>query len=65
MYITPCVSVCQVDAFTGVCIGCGRTQKQINHWNDYTDDQRMEVMKSLGYGKRMSKEERLRRYDRG
>lgn len=65
MYLTPCISICQVDAFTGVCIGCGRTQKQINLWNDYTDDQRMEVMKSLGYGKRMSREERMRRYDRG
>jgi predicted Fe-S protein YdhL (DUF1289 family) len=65
MYITPCLSICRVDPFTGVCIGCGRTRKEIDTWSDMTESDRMIVMKRLGYGRRTSREERMRRYDKG
>jgi predicted Fe-S protein YdhL (DUF1289 family) len=65
MYITPCLSICRVDHFTGVCIGGGSTRKEIDTWSDMTESDRMIVMKRLGYGRRTSREERMRRYDKG
>jgi len=52
MYITPCISVCKIDETTRVCKGCGRSIEQIKDWMKYTDDERYEIMKQLGYGKR-------------
>ena len=52
MYITPCVQLCAVDKDTNKCKGCGRTLDEIRNWSRYSDDERMEVMKRLGYGKR-------------
>ena len=52
MYLTPCIGVCRLDPNTYICEGCGRTAEQIAEWIKYSDEQRMEVMKSLGYGKR-------------
>lgn len=63
--ITPCAAVCKIDPVTSVCKGCGRTYEEIQDWNRFTDEQRMEIMIGLGYGKRMGREERLRRYERG
>ena len=59
MYITPCVQLCTVDKDTNKCKGCGRTLDQIRNWSRYTDEERMEVMKELGYGKRTSKKDRV------
>jgi len=66
-YITPCISICKVDPSTGVCIGCKRSQKEIDNWGKMTIDERMQIMRKLGYGKRrkLSREDNLRRYDRG
>jgi predicted Fe-S protein YdhL (DUF1289 family) len=50
MYVTPCVSLCKLEA--GICIGCKRTKEEITRWKSYTDDERLAVMKRLGYGKR-------------
>ncbi len=56
MYITPCVSICQLkldhQKQEMVCIGCGRTQDEIKDWTRMNENQRMVVMKRLGYGKR-------------
>lgn len=52
MYVTPCVSVCQINKETRTCTGCGRTIDEITQWTSYTDEKRMEIMKRLGYGKR-------------
>lgn len=69
MYITPCVSVCRIDKETRKCEGCGRTIDQISQWSKMTDDERMSVMRELGYGKRRTRlddyTEKRRRYDRG
>jgi len=54
-YVTPCISVCRVDPYTKHCHGCGRSLDQIRDWTNYTDQQRMEIMKALGYGKRKKK----------
>jgi len=50
LYITPCVGVCKVE--DGNCIGCKRTIEEIREWNHYSHEDRMTVMKRLGYGKR-------------
>lgn len=63
--ITPCVFICKIDSETQTCIGCHRTAEEIHNWYEYTDDERMQIMKRLGYGKRMGRIEKLRRYDRG
>lgn len=52
MYVTPCVSVCKIDKETRTCLGCKRTIDEITQWTSYTDNERMEIMKRLGYGKR-------------
>lgn len=58
--ITPCISICKIDRQTKVCQGCGRTNEEIKMWSKYTDEQRMEVMRRLGYGTRSG---RQKRYD--
>jgi len=63
--ITPCISVCRINKETRTCLGCGRTIDEITQWSKYSDDERMQVMKRLGYGKRAGRDEKLRRYDRG
>lgn len=69
MYITPCIGICKVNNVSRTCEGCGRTPEEISDWNKYSDEQRMEVMRRLGYGVRRARhntyEERMRRYDRG
>lgn len=29
---SPCISVCQMDAQTGLCLGCWRSLDEIAHW---------------------------------
>ena len=50
MTLTPCVSLCKIE--DGKCLGCNRTKEQIAKWRSYTDQERYEIMKDLGYGKR-------------
>lgn len=55
MYISPCVTVCKINQETRKCEGCNRTIDEIRDWTKYTDDERMAIMKKLGYGKRKGK----------
>ena len=52
MYVTPCISVCRIDKDTRKCEGCGRTIEEISNWSSYSDDERLNIMKKLGYGRR-------------
>ena len=52
MYVTPCISVCELNKETRICKGCSRTQMEIFMWAEYTDEERMKIMRRLGYGKR-------------
>lgn len=63
--ITPCKSICEIEKTTNICVGCGRTKEQIENWNFYTFEEQMEIMKKLGYGKRIKRAEKIRRYYRG
>ena len=42
---TPCVQVCVMQK--GYCIGCNRTIKEIETWQDLTDQERSSIMKEL------------------
>jgi len=70
MYVSPCISICSFDRQTAICKGCGRTKEQVSNWPHYTERERLDIMKELGYGIRRrarheNEEERLRRYDHG
>ena len=45
--ISPCTNACKLDDEQNICIGCGRTTKEIIHWIVYSDEQRLEIMKKL------------------
>lgn len=41
---TPCVGVCSASNLGDkVCRGCGRTQEEIDNWNTYTPEQKIEI----------------------
>ena len=65
MYVTPCISVCKIDEDTNLCLGCNRTKEEIRNWPNMTSEERLVVMRRLGYGQRIGRVERLRRYARG
>lgn len=50
MYVTPCVGICKIK--DNVCIGCKRTVEQITAWITMTDEERILIMKDLGYMRR-------------
>lgn len=45
---SPCISICRFKSYNEkVCIGCGRTQKQIRNWMNYSVEQRKEIIEYL------------------
>jgi predicted Fe-S protein YdhL (DUF1289 family) len=44
---SPCVSVCKIDAATGLCEGCRRTIDEIAHWGLLDDDEKRAVWADL------------------
>lgn len=44
---SPCVSVCTMNARTGLCEGCQRTIDEIAHWGLYDDDEKRAVWEQL------------------
>lgn len=44
---SPCIKVCAVDGETGLCLGCGRSLKEIGGWMQFDDAGRRAVMDGL------------------
>lgn len=44
---SPCISVCQMDAATGYCIGCTRTIDEIRDWIISTPDERQRILNRI------------------
>jgi uncharacterized protein len=44
---TPCIDVCEMDAGSGLCIGCGRTLDEIAGWADMGAEERRAIMAVL------------------
>jgi uncharacterized protein len=44
---SPCISVCRMDASTGLCVGCLRTLDEIAVWGALDDDARRDVLEAI------------------
>ncbi len=44
---SPCRNVCVVDGRTGLCVGCGRTLKEIAAWGGLDEARRRAIMAEL------------------
>lgn len=45
---SPCMSVCRMDAATGLCEGCLRTLDEIARWADMDTPDRLDVWQQVG-----------------
>lgn len=45
--VSPCIKVCAVDGETSLCLGCGRTLKEIGGWMQFDDAGRDAVIEML------------------
>jgi uncharacterized protein len=41
---SPCIKICKLNE-EDICIGCGRTKKDITDWRSMTDEERSEAIK--------------------
>lgn len=44
---SPCISLCEMDAKTGLCMGCQRTMDEIVAWGSASDDERRAVWREI------------------
>lgn len=44
---TPCVGICEMDARTALCVGCGRTLAEIARWGGMASAERRAIMATL------------------
>ncbi len=44
---SPCRNVCAVEGQSGLCIGCGRTLREIAAWRSYDELHRQQIMAEL------------------
>jgi len=65
LYVTPCIGVCTINKDSRKCEGCNRSIEDISNWSKYTHEERMIIMRKLGYGKRKSKQRRTSSKNRG
>ena len=43
MVDSPCVKICELNG-DGVCVGCGRTIKEIGGWREFSEARKAEVV---------------------
>ena len=44
---SPCISVCQMDALDGICVGCYRTRAEIAAWGNMDQDDQILLLDIL------------------
>jgi predicted Fe-S protein YdhL (DUF1289 family) len=44
---SPCNRVCAIDPASGLCVGCGRSMKEIEGWLRFSDHERRRIMAEL------------------
>jgi predicted Fe-S protein YdhL (DUF1289 family) len=44
---SPCVNVCQMNPFTGLCRGCFRSLDEIAGWLDFSNSEKTDILKRL------------------
>ena len=42
---SPCISICELDTKTDLCIGCLRTSQEIAGWKTLTDMEKKKILK--------------------
>ena len=47
-FVSPCVSVCRMDAGSGLCLGCLRTLEEIAGWAQWDTQGQLAVWKKIG-----------------
>jgi predicted Fe-S protein YdhL (DUF1289 family) len=45
--VSPCVSICRLDASQGLCTGCLRTMDEIAGWSEMTMAERAQVLAAV------------------
>ncbi len=58
---SPCISVCQLDEETGLCIGCWRTRDEIASWSSASNETRLGIIGKLHERRDMLRGVRRRR----
>ena len=61
LFISPCTGICTLDQDSQNCLGCGRTKDEISKWIQLSHDERMVIMKRLGYGQRKNKKRPIKK----
>ena len=44
---SPCISLCEMDAKTGLCAGCQRTIDEIAAWGSATEEERRAIWREI------------------
>ena len=41
---SPCINICTIDLESGLCVGCSRTQEEINNWNMKNNEEKEQLL---------------------
>ena len=52
---SPCVNVCQINPYNGLCRGCLRTIEEIAGWLDLSADEKLAVLQQIEERRRTGK----------
>ncbi|MBO0754638.1 MAG: DUF1289 domain-containing protein [Bradyrhizobiaceae bacterium] len=44
---SPCAKICTFERISGLCLGCGRTLREIEYWSVFTASECASVMREL------------------
>lgn len=44
---SPCISICQIDPQSGLCVGCYRSRKEIGSWSRLSADEQAALLDDL------------------
>ena len=40
---SPCIGICSTTYGDDICMGCGRTFEEVNHWNELSDAEKIQI----------------------
>ena len=45
--INPCIQICTLDSDSGLCVGCNRTEQEIQDWMTLSPEERLRIIEQL------------------
>jgi uncharacterized protein len=42
---SPCINICEIDPKTSICMGCGRTMKEISNWINLSVEEKKNIIR--------------------